>query len=122
MLPALRASAVMCDTGGFCAFIVTPSAPVHVVYLLSVWPTADHLLVRIESSTTEEHVRVPLHGGQHRAENRSRGQESVRDAIETGVCTHPHHGLMKPDGSGRNVPHVRWNGPPGLSVNPLSLL
>lgn len=83
---ALHASAVMCDVGGFCAFTVMASAPVRVVYLLSVWPMSDHLLVRVESSTTEEHVQVPLHAGQLRTEDQFRGQESVRDVVQADLA------------------------------------
>lgn len=78
-LPPLRVGPVQCDAGAFCTFTVATAAPVHVVYLLSLWPEGDHVLVRVESGTMEERVRVPLHGGAEA--ERDEAQQAIRDAI-----------------------------------------
>lgn len=80
--PALRVSPVQCDAGAFCAFAATAAAPAQGLYLVSIWHRPDHLLVRVESSTFEERVRVPLHEGQLGAEALARGLRDVQDEIE----------------------------------------
>lgn len=78
----LRAGPVRCTGKGYCALTVESAGRPRVLYSLSVWGEADHLLVRVESSTVEEHVRVPLTRGRIRAEDWAEGERAIRDLIE----------------------------------------
>lgn len=79
-LPPLRTSAVQCDEGKLCAFIVTASTTA--MYLVSVRPKGNHLLVRIESSTADVRLRVPLCNGELREVEQATGERAVFEEIK----------------------------------------